>query len=228
MSAHTDPLYTSPFRLPLIAILRGITPGETLAHVQTLVDEDYDAIEIPLNSPDWADSIGAAARSFGDKAWIGGGTVLRERDVDALEALGARFIVTPNTRPELIRYAVNRGLRVVAGFATASEAFAAIDAGAQMLKLFPASVYGPDLIRALRAVLPPLPLFVVGGVNPATLHGYLSAGSTGAGIGGELYKPGQPVERTRDSARAFRQAYLEHASLKSSASSEKDSPESTS
>lgn len=216
MSAHTDPLpHASSFRLPLIAILRGITPGETLAHVQALVDEGYDAIEIPLNSPDWADSIGAAARTFGDKAWIGGGTVLRERDVDALEALGARFIVTPNTRPELIRYAVNRGLRVVAGFATASEAFAAIDAGAQMLKLFPASVYGPDLIRALRAVLPPIPLFVVGGVNPATLHGYLSAGSTGAGIGGELYKPGQPVERTHNSAREFRQAYLEHFSVKS-------------
>ena len=77
MSAHADPLYTSPFRLPLIAILRGITPGETLAHVQALVDEGYDAIEIPLNSPDWADSIGAAARTFGDRAWIGGGTVLR-------------------------------------------------------------------------------------------------------------------------------------------------------
>lgn len=218
MNATTDSPHTSPFRLPLIAILRGITPGEALPHVQALVEEGYDAIEIPLNSPDWADSIGAAVSGFGDRAWIGGGTVLRERDVDALSALGARFIVTPNTRPELIRYAVDRGLRVVAGFATASEAFAAIDAGAQMLKLFPASVYGPDLIRALRAVLPPLPLFVVGGVSPAALPGYLSAGSTGAGIGGELYKPGQPVERTRDSARAFRRAYLEHSSVKSASS----------
>lgn len=224
MSSSIDALHTAPFRLPLIAILRGITPGETLAHVQALVEEGYDAIEIPLNSPDWADSIGAAVRTFGDKAWIGGGTVLRERDVDTLEALGARFIVTPNTRPELIRHAVDSGLQVVAGFATASEAFAAIDAGAQMLKLFPASVYGPDLIRALRAVLPRLPLFVVGGVNPATLHSYLSAGSTGAGIGGELYKPGQPVERTHDSARAFRQAYLEHPSVKP-ASSGQDSSE---
>ncbi|HYM86128.1 MAG TPA: 2-dehydro-3-deoxy-6-phosphogalactonate aldolase [Pseudoxanthomonas sp.] len=198
-----------PFRFPLIAILRGIRPEEALAHVQQLVEAGYDAIEIPLNSPDWADSIGAAVREFGTQAWIGGGTVLRKEEVDTLVELGARFIVTPNTNPALIRHAVSRGLQVAAGFATPSEAFAALDAGAQMLKLFPAATYGTQHVRALRAVLPAVPLFVVGGVTPLNLADFLSAGSIGAGIGGELYKPGQPVSRTQETARAFRQAFLE-------------------
>ncbi|GAB3094150.1 2-dehydro-3-deoxy-6-phosphogalactonate aldolase [Lysobacter terrae] len=202
--------HASPFRLPLIAILRGIRPDEASTHVQALVEEGFDAIEIPLNSPDWATSIGSVAREFGDRAWIGGGTVLREQDVDTLRDLGARFIVTPNTNPDLIRHAVARGLLVAAGFATASEAFAAIDAGAQMLKLFPASVYGPTFVRALRTVLPPLPLFAVGGITAPLLSAYLSAGSSGAAVGGELYKPGQPVDTTRHHARVFRLAYLEH------------------
>ena len=130
--------------------------------------------------------------------------MLRPAEVDTLQHLGARFIVTPHTHPPLIRHAVAAGMQVVAGFATASEAFAALDAGAQMLKLFPAATYGPGHVRALRAVLPAVPLFVVGGVTPLTLTDYLAAGSTGAGIGGELYRPGQPIERTRSGAREFR------------------------
>ena len=204
------PAPACPFHLPLISILRGIRPEEALAHVQVLVEEGFDAIEIPLNSPEWASSIGACVREFGQQAWIGGGTVLRNADVDTLVELGVRFIVTPNTNPALIRHAVDRGLQVAPGFATASEAFAALEAGAQMLKLFPAATYGTQHVRALRAVLPAVPLFVVGGVTPLNLADFLSAGSLGAGIGGELYKPGQPVERTREHARAFRQAYLEH------------------
>ena len=202
---------TLPFALPLIAILRGITPDETHAHVGALVDEGYDAIEIPANSPAWQRSVRIAADAFGDRALIGAGTVLTTGDVDALVAAGGRLMVTPNTRPPVIRHAVDRGLQVAAGVATASEAFDALEAGAQMLKLFPASVYGPAMVRALRSVLPPVPLFAVGGVTPDTLSGYLSAGCQGAGIGGELYKPGQPVERTREHARRFRQAYLDHA-----------------
>jgi len=197
------------FRLPLIAILRGVRPQEVLAHIEALVDEGWDAIEIPLNSPDWVNSIGLALRHFGARALIGAGTVLREADVDALAGLGARFIVTPNTRAALIGHAVQRNLPVVAGFATASEAFEAIDAGAQMLKLFPASVFGPPLVQALRAILVPIPLFVVGGISPANLPAYIAAGSTGAGIGGELYKAGQPVERTRQQAREFKNVFLE-------------------
>lgn len=200
-----------PFALPLIAILRGITPDEAHAHVGALVDEGYDAIEIPTNSPAWTRSVRIAADAFGDRALIGAGTVLATGDVDALVAAGGRLMVTPNTRPPVIRHAVDRGLHVAAGIATASEAFDALEAGAQMLKLFPASVYGPAMVRALRSVLPPVPLFAVGGVTPDTLSGYLSAGCQGAGIGGELYTPGQAVERTREHARRFRQAYLDHA-----------------
>jgi 2-dehydro-3-deoxyphosphogalactonate aldolase len=200
------------FRLPLIAILRGIRPQEAQEHIGALIEEGYDAIEVPLNSPEWENSVGPAVQAFGERAWIGGGTVLRETDVDALVRLGARLMVTPNTNPDVIRHAVRQGLSVAAGFATASEAFAALDAGAQMLKLFPASTYGAGHVRALRAVLPPVPLFVVGGVTPLSLPEYLSAGCTGAGIGGELYRPGQSASRTRESARAFKQAYLDYIS----------------
>jgi len=196
------------FQLPLVAILRGITPDDTLAHVGALVETGFDAIEVPLNSPRWEDSIARAQQAFGAQAWIGGGTVLREQQVDALVEIGARFIVTPNTRPALIRHAVDRGLQVMAGFATASEAFDAIDAGAQMLKLFPAATYGPGHVRALRSVLPrELPLYVVGGVTPDSLASYLAAGAVGAGIGGDLYQPAQPLQRTREQAQAFLQAY---------------------
>lgn len=205
---------TSIFKLPLIAILRGIKPHEAQEHIGALIEEGYDAIEVPLNSPEWQDSIGPAVQAFGERAWIGGGTVLRQTDVDTLVQLGARLMVTPNTNPDVIRHAVRQGLAVAAGFATASEAFAALDAGAQMLKLFPASTYGVGHVRALRAVLPPVPLFVVGGVTPLSLPDFLSAGCTGAGIGGELYRPGQPVSRTRESARAFKHAYMEFTSMK--------------
>jgi 2-dehydro-3-deoxyphosphogalactonate aldolase len=200
-----------PFRLPLIAILRGITPDEVEAHVAALMEEGFDAIEVPTNSPDWARSVAIAARALPVDAWIGAGTVLTTGHADALLAAGGRLAVTPNTNPAVIRHAVDRGLLVAAGCATASEALAALDAGAQLLKLFPASIHGPAMVRALRSVLPPIPLFAVGGVTPANLPGFLSSGCAGAGIGGELYKPGQPVDATRTQARAFRQAYLDHA-----------------
>lgn len=196
-----------PFRLPLIAILRGIQPHDTYDHVGALVDEGWDAIEIPLNSPAWEESIRLTVNQFGAHVLIGAGTVLHESQVDKLAVLGAQFVVTPNTNAALIRQAVRREMAVVAGFATASEAFTALNAGAEMLKLFPASTYGPGHVRALRAVLPPVPLFAVGGVTPSNLAEYLSAGAIGAGIGGELYKPGQSAGHTRGNARAFRQAY---------------------
>jgi 2-dehydro-3-deoxyphosphogalactonate aldolase len=200
---------TWPTALPLIAILRGIRPDEAVAHVQALVDAGFDAIEIPLNSPDWQASIRDVASRFGDRALIGGGTVLREADADTLADVGGRLVVTPNTRPSLIAHAVRRGMHVAAGFSTASEAFDALDAGAQALKLFPATTFGPGHVKALRAVLPPVPLFAVGGVTPANLRDYLQAGCIGAGLGSDLYTPGQPLSRTADMARAFVNAYRE-------------------
>ena len=206
--AHGAGMPRMPFRRPLVAILRGIGPADAPGHIAALIEEGYDAIEIPLNSPDWVQSNGMAAQDHGGHAWIGGGTVLRPAEVDTLQHLGARFIVTPNTHPPLIRHAVAAGMRVLAGFATASEAFAALDAGAHMLNLFPASSFGPGHVRALRAVLPAtVPLLVVGGVTPLNLADYLAAGADGAGIGGELYRPGQPVERTRANALAFAQSF---------------------
>jgi 2-dehydro-3-deoxyphosphogalactonate aldolase len=149
------------------------------------------------------------AQACASAVLVGGGTVLREVDVDALAEAGGRLVVTPNTRPSVIHHAVRRRLWVAAGFATASEAFDALDAGAQALKVFPAITYGPEHVKALRAVLPPVPIFAVGGITPANLSDYLRAGCTGAGLGSDLYKPGQDVARTAAQARTFVAAYRE-------------------
>lgn len=197
-------------KLPLIAILRGITPEEALAHVGAVIDAGFDAVEIPLNSPQWEKSLPAIIDTWGDKALIGAGTVLKPEQVDQLHRMGARLIVTPNIQPEVIRRAVSYGMTVCPGCATASEAFTALDAGAQALKVFPSSAFGPDYIKALKAVLPPeVPVFAVGGVTPENLAQWLNAGCAGAGLGSDLYRAGQPVERTAQQAKAFVKAYRE-------------------
>ena len=196
-----------PTQLPLIAILRGIRPEQAVAHTEALIDAGFDAIEIPLNSPDWQTSIRDVSARFGTRALIGGGTVLRPEQADELAGAGGKLVVTPNTRPSLIAHAVKLGLYIAAGFATASEAFDALDAGAQALKLFPATTYGPAHVKALRAVLPAVPLFAVGGITPSNLADYLRAGCIGAGLGSDLYKPGQDLARTKQMARAFVGAY---------------------
>ncbi|MCT4700632.1 2-dehydro-3-deoxy-6-phosphogalactonate aldolase [Enterobacteriaceae bacterium H20N1] len=196
--------------LPLIAILRGITPDEAHAHVAALLDAGFDAIEIPLNSPEWQRSIPAMVEAFGHQALIGAGTVLKPAQVDELARMGGKLVVTPNTQPDVIRRAVANGMTVCAGCATASEAFTALDAGAQALKIFPSSSFGPDYIKALKAVLPPdVPVFAVGGVTPENLALWLKAGCAGAGLGSDLYRAGQPVARTIEKAKAFVKAYQE-------------------
>ncbi|WP_288875909.1 2-dehydro-3-deoxy-6-phosphogalactonate aldolase [uncultured Kosakonia sp.] len=197
-------------KLPLIAILRGITPDEAREHVAAILDAGFDAVEIPLNSPDWEISIGDIVANFGDRALIGGGTVLKPEQVDRLAEMGCKLIVTPNTQPEVIRRAVSHGMTVCPGCATASEAFTALEAGAQALKIFPSSAFGPDYIKALKAVLPAdVPVFAVGGVTPENLHLWLQAGCVGAGLGSDLYRAGQPVSRTIEQAKAFVNAYQE-------------------
>jgi len=200
--------YWSP-TLPLIAILRGISPGETVGHVGALVALGFDAIEIPLNSPDWRISVKLAVDHFGKHAWIGGGTVLTPDEVDALQDLGARLMVAPNTRSVVIRHAVGRNLTMIPGIATPTEAFDALEAGASALKVFPAVAAGAALIRALRAVLPPVPLYAVGGITPENLGAFIGAGATGAGLGTELYRPRQSLSRTESMARSFLQAFRE-------------------
>lgn len=139
----------------------------------------------------------------------GAGTVLTSEHLAQLSAAGGRLMVTPNTNPTLITEAVSTyGFQVCTGFATASEAFAALQAGAQALKLFPSSVFGPDYVKALKAVLPAhVPLYAVGGINPGNLASYLDAGCAGAGLGSDLYRPGQQVAVTRERAQRFVQAW---------------------
>lgn len=197
-------------RLPLIAILRGITPAEAYEHVEAVIAAGFEAVEIPLNSPEWRTSIPAMVKAFGNQALIGAGTVLKPEQVDELAEMGCKLIVTPNIQPELIRRAVNYGMSVCPGCATATEAFNAIEAGAQALKIFPSSAFGPDYIKALKAVLPPeIPVFAVGGVTPDNLAQWLKAGCIGAGLGSDLYRAGQPLNRTVEQAQAFVKAYQE-------------------
>lgn len=197
-------------KLPLIAILRGITPDEAHDHVAAVIDAGFEAVEIPLNSPGWRTSIAAMVKAFGDRALIGAGTVLKPEQVDELAEMGSKLVVTPNIQPEVIRRAVSYGMTVCPGCATATEAFNAIEAGAQALKIFPSAAFGPDYIKALKAVLPPeIPVFAVGGVTPENLAVWLNAGCIGAGLGSDLYRAGQPVERTAAQAKAFVKAYRE-------------------
>jgi 2-dehydro-3-deoxyphosphogalactonate aldolase len=192
----------------LVAILRGIQPEEASSHVAALIEEGFRYIEIPLNSPDWQQSIPQMVSCYGDKACIGAGTVLNVEQVDFLAQAGAKLVVTPNTNPAVIRRAVDAGMLVCAGCATPSEAFTALEAGAQWLKIFPSSAFGPAYISALKAVLPPtVPVLAVGGVTPENLHEYLQAGCAGAGLGSDLYRAGQSVEITRAQGRRFMAAF---------------------
>ncbi|MGL4859215.1 MAG: 2-dehydro-3-deoxy-6-phosphogalactonate aldolase [Enterobacteriaceae bacterium] len=198
-------------KLPLIAILRGITPGEVLSHVEALLHAGFEAIEVPTNSPDWQQSIALLNQNFAQDALIGAGTVLQPAMVDQLAEVGGKLVVTPNISPAVIRRARERDMMVCAGFMTATEAFTALDAGAQSLKLFPSSSLGPDYIKALKAVIPAsVTLFAVGGVTPQNLSDYLHAGCTGAGLGSDLYRAGQGPERTAQQAKAFINAFREY------------------
>jgi 2-dehydro-3-deoxyphosphogalactonate aldolase len=180
--------------LPLIAILRGIRPEEVLEVGVALREAGIGAIEVPLNSPSPLESISRLAVNFGDRCLCGGGTVLTPADVDAVHAAGGRLIVTPNTVRAVIERAVALGLTVIPGFATATEAFAAIGAGAGLLKLFPAASYGPAHLKALREVLPPdIGVIAVGGVGASDVAPWRQAGCAGLGVGGDLYRAGHPA-----------------------------------
>jgi 2-dehydro-3-deoxyphosphogalactonate aldolase len=194
---------------PLIAILRGVRPEEALDHAHALVEAGLRAIEIPLNSPDPLTSVARLAEGLGERVLCGAGTVLTAAQVDAVAAAGGRLIVSPNTSAAVISRAVELGLTPVPGVATASEAFAAIDAGARWLKLFPARTYGPDHLRQLRAVLPAdVKVLAVGGVGPADMALWRAAGVSGFGLGSELYRPGQtPAETAAKAARAVAAAF---------------------
>ena len=182
---------------PVIAILRGIKPDEAVAHVQAIHDAGIRVVEVPLNSPDPLESIARLARAFGDRMVVGAGTVLTEAQVDSVHAAGGKLIVSPNVDVGVIRRTVALGLWSAPGFATASEAFSAIHAGAKHLKLFPATTYGPGHLKQLQAVLPSdVTVVAVGGVGATNMSEWRLAGAKAFGIGGELYRPGQSVTET--------------------------------
>jgi len=195
-------------KLPLVAILRGITPADAEAVAEALLAEDFDLIEIPLNSPDPFVSIAAVRRLAPARAFVGAGTVLTVAEVDAVAEVGGDLIVTPNTNPAVIAQAKARGLLCLPGAATPSEAFAALAAGADGVKAFPAEMITPAVVKAWGAVLPKgTPILPVGGITPDNMGPYIRAGAAGFGLGSALYKPGDTAEAVRVKAAAFRAAW---------------------
>jgi 2-dehydro-3-deoxyphosphogalactonate aldolase len=194
--------------LPLVAILRGIRPDEAVAVGETLVDAGFRIIEVPLNSPEPFKSIEALAGRFGETCLIGAGTVLEPAAVARLEAAGGELVVMPHVDPDVIKAAKAMGLACVPGVATPTEAFAALAAGADALKLFPAEALPPAVVKALLAVLPQgTATLPVGGIEPATMAGYVAAGAKGFGLGSALYKPGLTPGEVGQRAAAFVQAW---------------------
>lgn len=189
---------------PLIAILRGVKPDEVEAIGDALVDAGFALIEVPLNSPDPFDSIARLAKRLGDRALVGAGTVLRETDVTAVAGAGGTLIISPNANPQVIAATAGRGMISLPGIATPTEAFAALDAGATALKLFPAEAASPAVLKAMRAVLPPATrVLPVGGITPDTMQPWRDAGAPGFGLGSALYKPGFSAAEVGTRAMAF-------------------------
>ena len=176
---------------PIIAILRGLEPENAVETAGALIAAGIDQIEVPLNSPEPLVSIKAMVDAFPNGPVFGAGTVVTTADVEAVAETGARMIVSPDTNAAVIQATKALGLLSYPGIFTATEAFTAIRAGADGLKLFPASHLGPPGVAALKAVLPPeTELYAVGGVGPDDFASYLAAGVTGFGIGSALFKPG--------------------------------------
>lgn len=194
--------------LPLVAILRGLAPDEAVATGRAIVAAGFRVLEVPLNSPQPLDSIARLAEALGADVLLGAGTVMTPAQVDAVANAGGRLIVMPHADTAVIRAAKAAGLLCMPGVATPTEAFAALAAGADGLKLFPAEQFSPAVLKAWRAVLPrTVPVLPVGGIAPDTMSPWIAAGAAGFGIGSALYAPGRSLDDTTQRARAFAQAW---------------------
>jgi 2-dehydro-3-deoxyphosphogalactonate aldolase len=192
----------------LIAILRGLDPGAALAVGGALVEAGITRIEVPLNSPEPLESIRRLAEAFGDRALVGAGTVLSPAEVEAVARAGGRLVVSPNCDPAVIRATTACGMASFPGVFTATECFAALAAGADGLKVFPAFLMGTAGLQAIRAVLPPgTAVYTVGGVGPESFAEWRAASADGFGIGTALYQPGWTAETVAERARVVVGAY---------------------
>ncbi len=195
-------------KLPLVAILRGLTQQDAPPVLATLLGEGFTLIEIPLNSPDALASIAAMRRRAPPETLVGAGTVLSAADVADVADAGGDLIVAPNIDVAVIAEAKRRGLACLPGVATPTEAFAALRAGADGLKAFPAEMIGPAVVKAWRAVIPAsAPILPVGGIAPQSMAPYVAAGASGFGLGSALYRPGDSAGSLREKARAFVDAW---------------------
>ena len=190
--------------LPLVAVLRGISPPEVPDVADALTGAGFHVLEVTLNSPDPYDSIRALTARCGATCLVGAGTVIDPSDVARVREAGGRLVVMPHADVAVIREAKRQGMVCVPGVATPTEAFAALAAGADGLKMFPAEALPPAALRAWRAVLPkPTLVFAVGGMRPDNLLPYREAGADGFGTGSNLYKPGVPAADVREAALAY-------------------------
>jgi 2-dehydro-3-deoxyphosphogalactonate aldolase len=195
-------------RLPLIAILRGVTADEVVPIAEALVAAGFAIIEVPLNSPEPLDSIRRLHNAFGDDILLGAGTVMSPTHVGDVAEIGGRLIVMPHSDADVIRTAKEARMVCIPGIATATEGFAALANGADALKLFPAEQLSPKVLGAFRSVFPEATrFFPVGGITPGTMSEYVGAGATGFGLGSALYRRGDSVEQVAVSAHAFVDAW---------------------
>jgi 2-dehydro-3-deoxyphosphogalactonate aldolase len=191
-------------RLPLVAILRGVTPEEVVDVTSALVDEGFAIVEVPLNSPRPLESIGRLRAKLDDEILVGAGTVTSPAQVKEIAAAGGRLIVMPHGDGEVVRAAKAAGLACSPGIATPTEGFAALANGADALKLFPGELLTPAVLKSMRAVFPvSTRFFPVGGITPDAMASYVAAGAAGFGLGGALYRRGDAPSRVAANARDF-------------------------
>ena len=193
---------------PIISILRGVHPAEAVAFAGVILAAGIDRIEVPLNSPSPLESISAIAKTYGDRALIGAGTVLTVAQVQQVRAAGGQLVVSPNCDPAVIAATIATGMQSWPGIFTPSEAFAALQAGATGLKLFPGDMAGPKGLKAMRAILPTgTQVYAVGGAGPENFAEWIAASADGFGLGSAIYKPGDTPETVAAKAQAIVAAF---------------------